>query len=181
MKKLLKSALAAAFVLMMTGFANAQTKIGHVNFQQLVMGDPQFKGIQANIDAYQKDFITKQQEMQTELQTKGTDYEAKRKDMTDAARLKAETELNQINNNLQAFTKDAQERVTAKSNELYKPLVDKMRAAIAQIAKEKGYAYVIDSSQTELLVSPEADDLMASVKAKVAGGVAPAAVAAPKK
>ena len=43
-------------------------------------------------------------------------------------------------------------------------------------AKEKGFTYVLDSSQTALLVSPPADDLIAPVKAKLGlGAGAPAA------
>lgn len=175
MKKLLKSVLVAGVVLMMSGMANAQTKLGYIHFQNLVTSDAAFKGIQANIDAYQKDFVTQQQEIQKELQTKAADYEAKRTTMSDAVRTKTESELNDINNRLQAFNKDATDKINAKSNELFKPLVDKMKAAIAQVAKEKGYNYVVDSSQLEFLVSPEGDDLMAAVKAKVAGSTAPAA------
>jgi len=46
-------------------------------------------------------------------------------------------------------------------------LFDKIRAAVAQVAKEKGYAYVINSAQTDLIVSPPGDDLLADVKAKL--------------
>jgi len=181
MKKLLFSALIAGCVLLSAGIANAQTKIGHINFQALVTGDPSFKGIQTQIETYTKTFADQQKGYQDELQTKGAEYDAKRATMTDAVRLKAESDLQDLNKRLTDFNQTAQNLITQKSNELYKPLVDKMKAAIAQVAKEKGYAYVIDSSQVELLVSPEADDLTASVKAKVGGGAAPAATAPAKK
>ena len=38
---------------------------------------------------------------------------------------------------------------------------------VVALAKEKGYTYVIDTSQTDLIVSPPADDLMSDVKAKL--------------
>jgi len=50
---------------------------------------------------------------------------------------------------------------------LGKPIFDKVRAAITTVAKEKGYNYVMDTSQIDLIVSPPADDMMAAVKLKL--------------
>lgn len=175
MKKLLKGALIAACVLLTGGFAKAQTKIGYINFQNLVTADPQFKNIQTQVDQYQQQFIETMKGMQTELQTKGNDYETKKGTMTDAQRTKTEAELQDLNKRIQDLNQQASQQVQQKYSELTKPLVDKWKAAISQVAKEKGYTYVVDSSQTELLVAPETDDLMAAVKAKV--GVSPAAPA----
>ena len=61
----------------------------------------------------------------------------------------------------------AQQQVSAKTNELSKPLIDRARGIIAQVAKEKGFTYVIDTYQTDLIVSPAEDDLMPAVKAKL--------------
>jgi outer membrane protein len=181
MKKLFKSALIAGCILLMGSFAKAQSKIGYINFQQLVTGTNSFKGIQASIDAYQKQFSETLQGMQGELQQKGADYESKRATMTDAVRTKTETELQDLQKRIQDYNNTATNQVQQKYNELTKPLLDKLKAAINQVAKEKGYTYVIDSSQTELLVAPDADDLMASVKAKIGPDVAAPAAAAPVK
>lgn len=159
------------------GFAKAQTKIGYINFQQLAQQAPESKAIQTQIDAYQKQFIDILQGMQAELQTKGADYESKKATMTDAVKTKTETELQDLNKRIQDYQGTASSQVQQKYNELSKPLVDKLKAGISQVAKEKGYTYVIDSSQTELLVAPAGDDLMAAVKAKLNMSAAPAAPA----
>jgi outer membrane protein len=39
--------------------------------------------------------------------------------------------------------------------------------AIKNVAKEKGYSYVLDESTNSLLVAPPGDDLLAAVKAKL--------------
>ena len=57
--------------------------------------------------------------------------------------------------------------VEQKSNELLKPLTDKIKSAIQAVATEKGYNYVLDSSQINLIVAPEGDDLLAAVKLKL--------------
>ncbi|OOQ61171.1 OmpH family outer membrane protein [Mucilaginibacter pedocola] len=167
MKKLFKVALVAAGMLFAGNFAQAQSKIGHINFEQLVGLMPETKTLSAQIDAYKQTFVTQLTTMNTELQAKLKDYNDKKATMTDAVRVAKENELQDLNKRFQDYQNTAQQSVETKGNELTKPLVDKARAAVAAIAKEKGYAYVLNSSQTDLIVSPDADDLMAAAKLKL--------------
>jgi outer membrane protein len=178
MKKLLKVALVAGCMLLVGSFAQAQTKIGHINFNQLVDQMPETKTVKTHMETYQKTFMDVLQTYQTELQTKGADYESKRATMTDAVRTKTENDLQDIQKRMQDYQTSAQQKVQEEYNKQAKPVIDKARAAISQVAKEKGYTYVLDSSQVELLVSPTGDDLLASVKAKL-GLPATAAAATP--
>jgi outer membrane protein len=57
MKKLFKVALVAAGMLFAGNFAQAQSKIGHINFEALVGAMPETKTLPSQIDAYQKQFI----------------------------------------------------------------------------------------------------------------------------
>jgi len=167
MKKLFKVALVAGCLFFVGNIAEAQSKIGHLNFNQLIDQMPETKTIQKQIQDYQKTFVDQLTALNTELQTNAQGYDAKRASMTDAARTAKEAELQDQNKRLQDFQTSARQKVDQKSNELSKPLLDKARVAVQAVAKEKGYGYVIDTSQTELLVSPPTDDLMASVKAKL--------------
>nr|WP_294946018.1 OmpH family outer membrane protein [uncultured Mucilaginibacter sp.] len=167
MKKLFKVALVAAGMLFAGNFAQAQTKIGHINFEQLVGLMPETKTLSTQIDAYKQTFVTTLTSMNNELQLKLKDYNDKKATMTDAVRVQKEGELQDMQKRFQDYQGTAQQSVEAKGNELTKPLVDKARAAIAAIAKEKGYTYVLNSSQTDLIVSPDADDLMAAAKLKL--------------
>jgi outer membrane protein len=105
--------------------------------------------------------------MQTELQSKGQEYQKGQATMTDAVRASKQAELQDIQNRIQSLNQKAQQDVEAKSNELVKPLSDKCRTAIEAVAKEKGYSYVFNSNQTQLIVSPPGDDLTAAVKLKL--------------
>jgi len=178
MKKLFKSALIAGCVLLMSSFAQAQTKIGYINFQQLVGQTPKIKEIQTQINTYQAQFVDILKGMNTELQTKGADYEAKKGTMTDAVRTKTENELQDLQKRIQDYQTNASNQVQQKYDELTKPLVDQLKAAINQVAKEKGYTYVFDTSANDLLVAPDADNLMASVTAKLGLGAVPTKPAA---
>jgi outer membrane protein len=167
MKKLFKVALVAGCLFFVGNIAEAQSKIGHISFNQLIDQMPETKTIQKQIQDYQKTFVDQLTAMNTELTTNAQGYDAKKASMTDAARSAKESELQDQNKRLQDFQAKAQQQVGDKTNQLSKPLLDKARAAVQQVAKEKGYAYVLDTSQTELLVSPDTDNLMAAVKAKL--------------
>ena len=167
MKKLFKVALVAGCMLFVGNFAKAQTKIGYINFDALIGQMPEAKTVKLQMDTYQKQFIDQLTSMNNELQTKGKEYQAQNATMTDAARTAKQAELQDIQKRIQDFQNDAQQKVDAKSSELIKPLSDRARAAITEIAKEKGYTYVFNTASTQLIVSPESDDMMPAVKAKL--------------
>lgn len=168
MKKLFKVVLVAGCILFTGSFvANAQQKIGHINVNTIIDLMPEKNTIATSLQTYQKQFMDVLQSMQTELQTKGADYDAKKATMTDAVRQQKESELADIQKRMQDYNQQAIQKVDAKKNELAKPLFDKVRGAISQVAKEKGYTYVFDTSQIDLIVSPDADDLLAAVKVKL--------------
>ena len=168
MKRVFKVALVAVCMLIVGNFAKAQSKIGYVNFDELVRLMPEFKTAQTAVDAYQKQFIDQLTAMNTEYQAKGKDYQANQATMTDAIRTAKQTELADIQKRMQDYQTTAQQSVEAKTNELLKPITDKVKEAVTAVAKEKGYNYVYNSAQTQFIVAPEADDIEAAVKVKLA-------------
>jgi outer membrane protein len=167
MKNLFKVALVSVSLLFAGNFAKAQTKIGYINFGLLITQMPEYKTVRSQVEIYQKQFIDQLTVMNTELTAKGQDYQKNNATMTDAIRTAKQTELQDMNKRMQDYQNNAQQQVDAKSNELSKPMIDKARAAISAVAKEKGYNYVLDSSQVQMIVSPDGDDLMDAVKAKL--------------
>lgn len=167
MKKLLKVALVAVCIVFAGNIAKAQTKIGYIDMNQLVDQMPETKIAMKSITDYNKQFIDELTKLNNELQAKGQAYNAQRATMTDAVRGIKEGELADLQKRFQDYQNTAQQQVEAKKNELGKPIIDKARAAAAEVAKEKGYTFVIDSSTVQLIVSPPGDDLMAATKAKL--------------
>jgi outer membrane protein len=129
---------------------------------------PEVKTVQSQVEAYQQQFITTLQGLDKEFQTKLADYNAKKATMTDAARTVAESDLQDLQKRSNDVQTKASQQVEAKGQELMRPLYDKVKAAVAAIAKEKGYTYVINATTNDLLlVAPPADDLFAAVKLKL--------------
>ncbi len=162
----MKVVLVGLCILLTGNIARAQNKIGYISLNQLIDQMPETKTIRTQIEAYQKQFIDELTAMNNDYQSKGKAYEAQRATLSDAQRTAKEAELTNLQKRMNDYQNTAQQQVQTKTNELSKPLFDKVRAAVAQVAKEKGYTYVFDTSQTDFIVSQPGDDLMAAVKAK---------------
>src|SRR4051812_8483899 len=101
MKKLFKVALVAAGMLFAGNFAQAQSKIGYINFESVVQQMPEFNTVKSQLEIYQKQFIDQLSTMNTELQNKGKEYQAGQDKMTDAVRTTKQAELQDIQKRMQ--------------------------------------------------------------------------------
>ena len=157
-------------MLVFVGFnASAQTKskFAHVNSNDLMLIMPGIDTAQTAIQDHAKQLEDEMKAMYAELEKK---YEVYQRDgglWTDAVRKSKEKELQDLQARIQAFEEQAQVDLQAKQEELLKPIVDRAKAAIADVAKEHGYSYVFDSGLGVLLYSEESDNIIELVKKKL--------------
>ncbi len=164
MKKLLITFTVTLGLLLSINRVKAQEKVAYVNFAELVKALPEAADIKAKVDAYSNQYMDQLKAMYTEYQGKGQDFQKQQSAMTDAVRTAKQVELADLQKRMNDYQNEAQQKVAARTDELSKPILAKVRAAIAQVAKEKGYTYVLDASQTDLIVSPPGDNLGPAVK-----------------
>ena len=169
MKNVFKVALVAVCMMLVGSFAKAQSKVGHIAMEEVISAHPEAKTVQKQIEEYQKDWQNQLTTLNTAYQKAVKDFDDQSKTMTDAVKASKVAEIQDMQKRLQEQDQLASQQVQAKAAELSKPLLDKIRAAITAVAKEKGYNYVINSSSGEqmLLVAPDADNLLAAVKLKL--------------
>lgn len=167
MKKVFKVALVAVCMMLVGNFAKAQSKIGYIAMEEVVSAHPEAKTVQKLIEDYSKGWTDQLSALNTTYQKAIKDYQDQEKTMTDPVKASKVGEIQDMQKRLDEQQNLARQQVDTKANELSKPLLDKVRAAITAVAKEKGYAYVINTSSTELLVAPDADNLLAPVKLKL--------------
>lgn len=144
----------------------AQSKIGHVSTDSLLILMPERDSADKKLQAEQKKYEDQWQKMSDELQKKQMELQQ----AIDAKASPAIIEINQdavmqLDQRMQNFRQKASEDLAKRQTELYEPVIAKLKKAIADVAKEKGYTYVLDSSQ--LLYSSPSDDLMDAVKKKL--------------
>ena len=181
-----KLALAMVFALCGGVFvANAQ-KIGYVDLQEVMVNLPEYKKANTDMEKYQKQLEDDLVKLQQEFKTKYEAYEKEGSTATATMREFKEKELRQLQERIQEFQQSAQEESRKKEADLLKPIVEKAKAGIAQVAKEMNYSYIFDSNSSGMLYKPEGDDVTALVKKKLglvdaAAAPAPKPAVAPKK
>jgi outer membrane protein len=158
MKNIVKIAVVSALVAVSSFTANAQ-KIAHINLDSLISVMPETKVATQSVQDYAKQLETQVTAMQTELQTKYEDYQAHQKDMPELVRASKEKELNDLNQRIQDFQQQAQTDYQKKSAELSKPVYEKAKKAIDQVAKDNGFRYVLDTSTGMVIYNDPADDI----------------------
>ncbi len=166
MIKVLKVSVLVVFMLLAVNLANAQ-KIGYVSFGAVLDIMPERPALAKQVQDFQKPLIAALRAMQANYQAKAAAYTKTKAHLTKLVRAQKEKELAGIQNAMQTYSAQAQQKVEAYQNQLAKPLLAKIKLAVSQVAHEKGYTHVIDSTQPILLVAPDEDNLMTAVKAKL--------------
>lgn len=147
--------------------AMAQSKVAHINAQALVGSMPEAKKAETDLQTFAQSLEGEGKTMVDEYTKKMKEFDEKAASMTDNMKEIKGREIQDSQKRIQDYREQAEQKVQQKQQELLKPIYDKARKAIEDVAKEKGYGYVIDSSAGLLLVSPAADDLLPAVKAKL--------------
>lgn len=168
MKNSFKSLLFVTIILLSVSGINAQgKKNGHINSNDLLLLMPERKEAETKIQDEAKKLEQQLSTMTAEYQTKVADYQTNSATMTDLIKQTKAKEIQDLEQRIQDFQQNAQESLQKKEQELLKPIIDKAKKAIEDVAKEGGFGYVFDTSAGVLLFSPEGDNIMPLVKKKL--------------
>lgn len=163
MKKLIVASVMALGIFS----ASAQNKIGFIDTDMLIGVMPEAAKADAELKAYQDALGLQGQDLGKEADAKAAQF------LKDSATLSASmkeikrTEIMELIQKVQNWNQIAQDKYNQKAQEKIGPIRARAFEAIKTVAKEKGYAYVLDASTNVLLVSPPGDDLLPFVKAKL--------------
>lgn len=166
MKKIIKLTFLGVAVIASSLTVSAQ-KIAHIHLDSLISIMPESKTAQQAVQDYAKQLEQQVTAMQTELQTKYQDYQTNSANMAEVVKTSKEKELNDLNQRIQDFQQQAQADYQKKSAELSKPVYEKAKKAIDQVAKENGYRYALDTSTGLVLYNEPADDIIGLVIKKL--------------
>ncbi|TAM99486.1 MAG: OmpH family outer membrane protein [Chitinophagaceae bacterium] len=170
MKKL---TILAAVILMATlgAFsANAQ-KIGYVDMQDIISQMPETAQADSALGSYRENLVTTYQSMNQEFQTKADAFVKDSTKMNQAVKEAKRAELRDLQTRIGQFQQNSQQQLQQEQSQLLQPIIEKVQKTVSDVAKVKGFTYVLDDSQggggNILIVKPTTDDLTAEVKAKL--------------
>ncbi|WP_147678217.1 OmpH family outer membrane protein [Algibacter pacificus] len=155
--------LATALCIGTISFTQAQSKIAHINTQELIKAMPEMKAAQAELEALSKTYQTDMQSSVTEFQNLQKQYEAEAKNKTDEENQKRILELQEKQQRLQQFQADAQKDLQSKEIALLQPITEKAKAAILKVSRAQGFDYVLDSG-VGVTILADGKDLLNDVK-----------------
>ena len=142
MKKiLLLAALAAAFV--SKGQQPDSNKVGFANMEYILSQLPDMKAIEEDLKSTQAQLRTQIEAKSKEVQKQYADFNAQMNSMTDTVRARQQRNLEQAMADLEQMQQDAQLTITNKQKLYMAPLYLRVNRAIADVAKEKGYAIIL--------------------------------------
>jgi outer membrane protein len=148
---------------------HAQTKIGYMN-ANLVLAD------MTEMKAADSELSTLSSQLQKQDSLKVMDFQRKYQELAkkeqegtlSPKQLQEESQrLEMEKAEITKFEQEMTKRLQDKRAALYQPIYDRVNKAISEVAKEKGYAYVIDATAGSILYADEANDLSAQVRAKM--------------
>ena len=168
MKNTLK-VLAIVVLVAVAASANAQkaSKIGHIDFGKVLEQMPGQDTVKVVMEKYVQSLQGELQTMQQELELKGADYQKNVTSMSSIIKATKEKEITDLQGRIEAFQQSAQQDLQAKQTELITPFVNKAKQAIKDVAKEGGFAYVLNAVEDILLYSDGGEDVTPLVKKKL--------------
>ncbi len=164
MKQFKTLLFAAALFIGATSFTQAQSKVAHINTQDLIKAMPEMSTAQSEMEKLGKTYEADIKAMVTEYQNKMKQYEAEAPTKTDEENQKRLIEVQTMEQNIQQYRGTAQQDMQKKEVDLLKPITEKAKAAILKVARAQGFEYVLDSTQGGGVIMADGKNLLDDVK-----------------
>lgn len=165
MKKTLILIAACLFAFGGNAVAQKNIKLGHINSQELLQIMPGRDTAQATLQKEAAEIENELKSMQAELERITNEFMQKQNEWTELIRNTKRSEIQDKQNRIQGFYENAQKQLQEREAELTKPIVERAKKAIEDVAREGGYTYIYDGAT--LLYSQDSEDIMPQVKKKL--------------
>jgi outer membrane protein len=160
--------LGMIFLTLFTLSLNAQ-KFGYINTQELLSGMAEMKLADNQVQQLQNELVAKGEELVIKFEAEYKAYmaEANSGTLSKVQMQQKEESLVAKQEEIKKFEADIQQKLVAKREELYKPVLDKVKAEIEKLGKEGGYTMIFDSSAGMILHAADSENLMPVLKTKL--------------
>ena len=163
MKHLKSILFATALCVGMISFVGAQSKIAHINTQELIQAMPEMKRAKTDLETLSKTYQTELQGLGAEFQKKVELYDKEAPTKTKEENTERAKEVQTMEQSIREYQLKAQQDLQKKEFDLLKPITDKAKAKILEVARAQGFQYVLDSSQPTTIMA-DGKDLLDDVK-----------------
>lgn len=144
-------------------------KFGYCNSVALLTAIPEVKAADSDLQAFQTQLTKRGQEMVKALQDKAAELDRKEKQGQISPKdLEIQgAKLQEEQASIAKYEQEVYDKLAQKREELFKPILDKVNQAMADVAKDNGFMFVFDQNTNVILYADEALDVTALVKTKL--------------
>lgn len=156
MKKM-KRLVLIALVIMGAGFASAQSKIAHLNSQEIMEAMPSYKEAVIKLQNFEKDGYTELQTMKADFDNAVQIYSGKVQSgaLSPVLQQIEEEKLGKKEKDLMDRQQSLQTEMQTYSQELNQPILEKVEKAVKTVSDRGGYDYVFDVSTLMIHNGPD--------------------------
>ncbi len=160
--------LGMIFLTLFTLGLNGQ-KLGYINTQELLSGMSEMKLADNQVQQLQNELVAKGEELVIKFEAEYKAYmaEANSGTLSKVQMQQKEESLVAKQEEIKKYEADIQQKLVAKREELYKPVLDKVKAEIEKLGKDGSYTMIFDSSAGMILHAADTENLMPILKTKL--------------
>ena len=147
--------------------ARTMLRKAHINSNDLMQIMPGRDSAQTTLQAEVQELEATLKSMQSEMEKRYNDYMENQSGWTELIRQTKQREIQDMGARIQEFQENAQKQLQQREADLLKPIIDRAKKAIEDVAREGGYTYILDSGTASILYSQDSDDIMPQVKKKL--------------
>lgn len=182
MRKFVKFAAAAAGLLLASAPLAAQsapTKIGYIDTRRVIQEAPGAAEARTTLEKEMAGWQTQLKAMEDSLQFMVSQYQSQSVMLSADAKKQKESEIVTKRTGFEQRAQTLQQTAGKRQEELMKPIMDKVQAAITEIRSQDGYAMIFDVASEAFVAADPALDITNRVIEKLKAA-APTAAAAKK-
>ena len=126
--------------------ANVQPfRFGYFSYREAFKSMPDYVIAQRNIDDLRTKYVNEMKRVEQEFNQKYEMFLDGQRDFAPSIRHKRQAELQELMEKNMAFKEEAKQLLKEADGKIYKPLRDKLTAALQRVAKEKGLAFILNT------------------------------------
>jgi outer membrane protein len=165
MRTMVTASVTALFMLLsLSASSQSQLKIGHVNFDEVMLAMPERDSAQAIITKESKELSAAYDELSVQYNKLYGEYQKGLSSFSDITKKMKEDELLDKQKRLSEFEQNASATLQKRNNELFQPIIAKINKAIEKVASEYAFTYILDISKGSVAyVSKESQNITAQV------------------
>ena len=152
--------------LFIVSFVLAEIKKGYVDSKEIMNNFEEVRQVQVNLEKEQRRLEGDFNNLVSRIESLKQDYERQRLLMSETRRNEKENEITNMEKSIQKFQLDKfgpEGDIYKKQNQLLKPVLGKIDAAIQQVGSDRGYDYILDAMSGALLYALDSHNLTEAV------------------